>query len=153
MEIRKLHSDEYSAALALIWETFLRFEAPDYPPEGVQSFKSFIDDSKQITSLEFFGALEEEMMLGVLAVSGNRKDICCFFVQADRQRQGIGRKLWEYLLANSENRLFTVHSSPYAVPVYHKLGFVDTDTERVEDGIRYTPMKYTRKDKDKEETR
>ena len=133
MEIRKLHSDEYSAALALIWETFLRFEAPDYPPEGVQSFKSFIDDPKQVASLEIFGALEEEMMLGVLAVSGNRKDICCFFVQADRQRQGIGRKLWEYLLANSEN-----------VPIYHKLGFVDTDTERVEDGIRYTPMKYTR---------
>ena len=144
MEIRKLHSDEYSAALALIWETFLRFEAPDYPPEGVQSFKSFIDDPEQIASLEIFGALEEEMMLGVLAVSGNRKDICCFFVQADRQRQRIGRKLWEYLLANSENRLFTVHSSPYAVPIYHKLGFVDTDTERVEDGIRYTPMKYTR---------
>ena len=66
MEIRKLHSDEYSAALALIWETFLRFEAPDYPPEGVQSFKSFIDDPKQITSLEFFGALEEEMMLGCI---------------------------------------------------------------------------------------
>lgn len=37
-----------------------------------------------------------------------------------------------------------MHSSPYAVPVYHKLGFVDTGTEQVSDGIRYTPMKYTR---------
>lgn len=151
MEIRKLHSDEYSAALSLIWETFLHFEAPDYSLEGVQAFKSFIDDPKQIASLEFFGALEEGMLLGVLATSGNRKDICCFFVQTNYQRQGIGRKLWEYLLTNSENSLFTVHSSPYAVPIYHKLGFVDTDTERVEDGIRYTPMKYTRKDR--EETR
>ena len=38
MEIRKLHSDEYSAALSLIWETFLHFEAPDYSLEGVQAF-------------------------------------------------------------------------------------------------------------------
>ena len=77
--------------------------------------------------------------------------MCCLFVQSNYQRQGIGRKLWEYLLTNSENSLFTEHSSPYAVPIYHTLGFVDTDTERVEDGIRYTPMKYTRKDQ--EETR
>ncbi|MFR3657622.1 MAG: GNAT family N-acetyltransferase [Eisenbergiella sp.] len=31
-----------------------------------------------------------------------------------------------------------------AVPVYHKLGFVDTNTEQLTDGIRYTPMKYVR---------
>ena len=34
------------------------------------------------------------------------------------------------------------NSSPYAVPVYHKLGFVDTDTEQLSDGMRYTPMKF-----------
>ncbi|MFR3251420.1 MAG: GNAT family N-acetyltransferase [Eisenbergiella sp.] len=28
--------------------------------------------------------------------------------------------------------------------VYHKLGFVDTNTEQLTDGIRYTPMKYVR---------
>ena len=38
----------------------------------------------------------------------------------------------------------TVNSSPYAVPVYHKLGFVDTDVEQISDGMRYTPMKYER---------
>ena len=38
----------------------------------------------------------------------------------------------------------TVNSSPYAVPVYHKLGFVDTDVGQISDGMRYTPMKYER---------
>lgn len=28
--------------------------------------------------------------------------------------------------------------------IENKLGFTDTDRERVEDGIRYTPMKYER---------
>ena len=30
------------------------------------------------------------------------------------------------------------------VEFYHKLGFVDTNTEQLTDGIRYTPMKYVR---------
>ena len=144
MEIRKLTPDELPSALDLIWETFLQFEAPDYAAEGVQSFKAFLDDRSTIATLEFFGALDEGELLGVLAVNQGRRHICCFFVRAQQQKQGIGRKLWEYLLANSREECFTVHSSPYAVPVYHKLGFVDTGTEQVSVGIRYTPMKYTR---------
>ncbi|WP_334295796.1 GNAT family N-acetyltransferase [Clostridioides difficile] len=35
----------------------------------------------------------------------------------------------------------TVNSSPYAVEVYHKLGFKDTAVEQIVDGIRFTPMK------------
>ena len=58
--------------------------------------------------------------------------------------KGIGKQLWEYLKENSSNDEFTVNSSPFAVPVYHKLGFVDTNTEQLTDGIRYTPMKYMR---------
>ena len=71
-------------------------------------------------------------------------EICCFFVKAQNHRQGIGRKLWEYLCENSQSKIITVNSSPYAVPIYHKLGFVDLDIEQVSDGMRYTPMKYER---------
>ena len=34
----------------------------------------------------------------------------------------------------------TVNSSPYAVPVYHKLGFKDTGSEQMVNGLRFTPM-------------
>jgi len=33
----------------------------------------------------------------------------------------------------------TVNSSPYAVEVYHHLGFVDIDKEQTVNGIRFTP--------------
>ena len=59
-------------------------------------------------------------------------------------RQGIGRKLWECVLNHSNYPFYTVHSSPYAVPVYHKLGFIDMDSEQLADGMRFTPMKFER---------
>ncbi len=38
-EIRKIHSNEVMEALALALEVFLQFEAPDYKPEGIETFK------------------------------------------------------------------------------------------------------------------
>ncbi len=144
MEIRKIDHTGLAAAIDLIWTTFLQFEAPDYSDEGIQSFKDFIENEEIVNSLEFFGAYENEELKGVIATNENRKHICCFFVKAIYHRQGIGRKLWDYILNNSQNSLFTVNSSPYAVPVYHRLGFVDTDVEQLADGMRYTPMKFER---------
>ena len=142
MEIRKIKYAQIDSAVDLIWKTFLQFEAPDYSEEGVQSFRDFIRNKEIIQSLEFFGAYENEELRGVIATNENRKHICCFFVKAQYHRQGIGKKLWEYVLNNSQNLFFTVHSSPYAVPGYHKLGFVDMDSEQLADGIRSTPMKF-----------
>ena len=99
MEIRKIENKlEIQKALELIWETFLRFEAPDYSEEGIKSFKDFIDDEAMVNTLEFFGAYENGELRGVIATNENRKHICCFFVKAEFHRQGTGRKLWEYLL-------------------------------------------------------
>ncbi len=145
MEVRKISNSRIDYAVDLIWTTFLQFEAPDYSDEGVNSFKKFIEDENTIKKLEVFGAYEGDKLTGVIAVNENRSHICCFFVKAEYQRQGIGRMLWEYLLSSSRNLVFTVNSSPYAVPFYHKLGFVDIDVEQLTDGIRYTPMCFKRK--------
>lgn len=142
MEIKKVDDLQIGQALDLIWETFLQFEAPDYSAEGVQSFRAFIENKEILQTLEFWGAYDDGELKGVIAANENRKHICCFFVKAEYHRQGIGKKLWEFLLDNSQNEIITVNSSPYAVPVYHKLGFADTDTEQLTDGIRYTPMKF-----------
>ncbi len=52
--IRKINSNEVYEALALALEVFMQFEAPDYSPEGVSTFKrdvieneKFIDDCKR----------------------------------------------------------------------------------------------------------
>jgi len=41
----------------------------------------------------------------------------------------------------------TVNSSPYAVEAYRRLGFVNTDTEQLTNGIRYYSMTHTLKEK------
>lgn len=120
MEIKKVDDLQIGQALELIWETFLQFEAPDYSAEGVQSFRAFIENKEIVQTLEFWGAYDDGELKGVIAANENRKHICCFFVKAEYHRQGIGKKLWEFLLDNSQNEIITVNSSPYAVPVYHK---------------------------------
>ena len=55
-------------------------------------------------------------------------------------RKGIGRLLFEKACSDNISGTITVNSSPYAIEVYHNLGFADTDIEQVTDGLRYTPM-------------
>ena len=51
--IRKIQSNEVNEAMKLALEVFMQFEAPDYDPSGVETFKrdivenpSFINDAK-----------------------------------------------------------------------------------------------------------
>ena len=144
MEIRALSGPEIGDAVDLIWTTFLQFEAPEYSPEGVRAFQDFIENREILQTLEFWGAYDGRELKGVIAAHEGRTHICCFFVKAQYQGQGIGRELWEFLKENSSSPCITVNSSPYAVPIYRKLGFVDTDTEQLSDGMRYTPMRLVR---------
>ena len=144
MEIRKLTPDEYKMAATLIWKVFFEFVAPTYSPQGVDSFRKFITDPNTQSDLEFFGAFAGGQLVGAMAVQDSRRHICCFFVDSAFQRQGIGRQLWEYLKSHSNAGSITVNSSPFAVPVYHALGFTDIDKEQVTEGIRYTPMRFDR---------
>ena len=141
MEVKKIDDTQITNAIDLIWQTFLQFEAPDYSEEGVKSFQEFIENKEIVKTLEFWGAYDEERLKGVIATNENRKHICCFFVKAQYQRQGIGRKLWDFLRENSSSKTITVNSSPYAHEVYKHLGFIDTDKEQSIKGLRFYPMK------------
>lgn len=144
MKIRPLLPQEREQAISLIWNTFLEFEAPDYSTQGVETFHDFIFNERIFESIEFFGAFEDNDLNGVIASRNERRHICCFFVPAIYQRQGIGKSLWEHLRDASSASTITVNSSPFAVPIYHKLGFEDITTEQLTDGMRYTPMQFVR---------
>ena len=58
--------------------------------------------------------------------------------------QGIGRELFETILNKSTGEKITVNASPYSVEVYKKLGFVPESDEQIADGMRFTPMTYTK---------
>lgn len=128
--------------MRLVWSVFLEFEVPDYKEEGIDAFHKFLHSKEVVNGLELFGAYENGKMLGVTATRNEGDHITLLFVDGKHHRQGIGRKLFEVVVKNSTAEVITVNSSPYAIEIYHKLGFVDTDTEKIKEGIRFTPMKY-----------
>lgn len=144
MEIKCIPPSQLDAAIQLIWKTFLQFEAPEYSDEGVNSFYQFLKSPETVNTLEFWGAYDKGRLEGVIATNENRKHICCFFVDPEFHRRGIGTRLWEHLKHQSAQQTITVNSSPFAVPIYRRLGFVPTASEQLADGIRYTPMQYER---------
>ena len=50
-EIRRIRSSEVEEALALAWEVFLEFEAPDYRPEGTEAFRRDIVENEQFITM------------------------------------------------------------------------------------------------------
>lgn len=140
LEIRRILKAELKEALGLVWKTFLEFEAPDYTEEGIVEFKRTIKDESWIEARDFYGAYDNNKIVGVIATKDN-SHIALFFVDGKYHRQGIGRKLYNKAEALNNNGFFTVNSSPYAHQVYKHLGFIDTDTEQCINGLRFYPMK------------
>lgn len=123
----------------------MQFEAPDYSVEGVETFKrTAIYNNDFLDSLNMYGAYESETLLGVIATRNKGNHIALFFVDGKHHRQGIGKKLFKIVLENSTAKEITVNSSPYAVEVYHRLGFVDIALEENTNEIRYIPMAYSK---------
>lgn len=150
MEIIKLQKSDIKNALELIWLVFQEFEAPDYSEQGVTNFKDFISYDSIIKKVDeeeliFWGCSMYNNLTGVITIR-DISHICMLFVKKEYQRQGIAKKLFqtvvEYYKTDNRIRNITVNSSPYAVEVYHHLGFKDTNTEQTVDGIRFTSMEY-----------
>lgn len=149
-QIRSAYQDEWEAAMALAWKTFLQFEANEYTMEGVRNFEDFITDTTLhrmfiMGAYQMFVALDRDEIVGMITLR-NRSHISLLFVDEKYHRQGIGSALiahlCRYLLARTEVSKVTVNAAPYGVAFYHKLGFRDLRPEEKKDGITYTPMEY-----------
>ena len=86
-------------------------------------------------------------MVGVLAFR-DITHISLLFVKKSHHRRGIAKELLRIGIndiknANEDITQITVNSSPYAVNIYKKLGFLPIDKMKEKDGIKYTPMKMT----------
>jgi GNAT superfamily N-acetyltransferase len=146
--VRPAYREEWDDAMALAWRTFMRFEADDYTPEGVESFQDFITDTMLhrmfvIGAYQLFGAYQDGKMVGMISLR-NETHISLLFVDENYHRHGIGRRLIDYVseyVHNEEgHHMLTVNAAPYATGFYHRIGFVDTGTVQESDGITYTPM-------------
>lgn len=147
-QVRCAYREEWNEAMDLAWRTFLRFEAPDYKPEGVRSFRDFVTDERLrhlflTGSYQMFAAFVEDRMAGMITMRGEGH-ISLLFVEERYHRHGIGRALIgalaDYLKGEMGIAHMTVNASPYGVGFYHRLGFRDLGAEQELDGVRYTPM-------------
>ncbi|MCL1791228.1 MAG: GNAT family N-acetyltransferase [Peptococcaceae bacterium] len=139
--------------MALSWRVFLEFEAPGYSPEGIAEFKSYIDPAtilakRENKELDLWGAFDNgahgSTIVGLLAVR-QPLHIALLFVDKKHHGRGIARALLETVLADDlvvgGQHTLTVNSSPYAVPIYQRLGFAPTDREKTVNGLCFVPMK------------
>lgn len=153
-EIRKISGSEVTEALALALEVFMQFEAPDYKPEGVETFKRDIVQNDDFISqcqqgiCPIYAAFDKGKIIGIIGMRSSRTHINLAFVRKEYHRQGVATSIFRYLLADlikddPELKEITLNSSPYGKPFYLHIGFEPLGGEREEDGIRYTPMRYT----------
>ncbi|MEN6390146.1 MAG: GNAT family N-acetyltransferase [Syntrophomonas sp.] len=132
----------------LVWTVFKKYEAPDYPPEGVQTFKDFIEPDRLKQMAEdgnsIYCCFDDEKLVGVLAFRG-LSHISLLFVDEEYHRQGIAKTLLdkalkEIVARNSEIGEISVNSSPYAEGIYTRMGFTAQSSIQQQDGIRFIPM-------------
>lgn len=144
MDYRELGKVDRPAALDLVWRVFLQDLAPDYSQEGIDEFCNSIHDEAYLRLLRIYGAVEDGQIRGVIATRNNDTHIVLFFVDGDCRGQGIGRELFALVAGRNNISRMTVHASPYALPVYRRLGFQETAPQQEANGLRYTPMAYTK---------
>ena len=144
--IRKLRHEEVDKALSLVWKVFQEYEAPDYTEDGVEEFYKSIHDESYLSMLCLYGAFIREELVGIIATRSEGTHVALFFVDGKYHRQGIGKMLFQAARSANTTGKMTVNSSPYAVCVFHKLGFKDTDTEQVVNSLRFTPMVWNEKE-------
>ena len=93
--------------------------------------------------VKLWGAFDNDTPVGIIGL-GSPLRIALLSVDKRYHRQGIARKLFETALADKSRTdshdKITVNTSPYAVNIYRRLGFVPTDTEQTVNGLRFTPM-------------
>lgn len=145
--ITSTDEENIRAALALVRDVFWEFEAGEYSPEGVAEFCEYIEydniyAAMQANRFVMWGCWMDRRLVGILAVRPPHH-ITLWFVEGSYQGRGIGRALMQEATAFFSvigSTQVSVHSSPYAVPIYQSLGFAATGPEVTENGIRYTPM-------------
>jgi GNAT superfamily N-acetyltransferase len=148
LSIRPMQPGEETQVCELVTRVFDATVAPDFVPEGIQEFLSFVQpDALQKRSrtgyMTLVATLGDEMV-GVIQMKSYHH-VSLYFVDQAHMREGIGKALWRRALAicrreRPDLTQITVNSSLYAVPIYEKLGFRQTKPEQVVNGIRFVPM-------------
>jgi ribosomal protein S18 acetylase RimI-like enzyme len=144
-----MQAGEEDPVSRLALRSFDEYVGPGYAEEGIREIHEIFSASaireRQGERHFILVAEADGAIVGMIEVRDNRH-ISMLFVDPDFLRRGIGRELLRRGIERARagsgaGAEFTVHSSPYAVPVYRRLGFVATGEEQTVNGIRFVPMR------------
>ena len=147
IKIRQLLNNEKDKAVLFAKKVYIECKDESYSEQGIETFCNFVDNKEITKSFKFYGAFEDNVLKGLIATDRRKRHINLFFVDKVSQAKGIGKKLMSIVIDDNENSFITVNSSRYAVPIYKKIGFIKTEEEKEQDGLKFTPMKLILKDK------
>ncbi|HWQ61474.1 MAG TPA: GNAT family N-acetyltransferase [Negativicutes bacterium] len=146
--IREVAADEVTLASDLVRTVFANYVAPGYSAEGVATFLAYVEPAAILQRLAgqsfMLVALVRKRIVGVIEVRDG-SHICLLFVDEAFHKQGIAKRLVKAALVRAKllqcgPEKLTVHSSPYAVPVYERMNFCRSGPEEEKDGIRFVKM-------------
>lgn len=144
---REMQQGEEQAVCDLVKGVFDEYVAPDYGQDGIDEFFRFANVSAMRERMKSGGlvlvAQRGDELLGVIEFSPPNI-IAMLFVTV--RRKGVATALLKHAVEkikteNPELKQLIVHSSPYALPIYEKMGFKVTGKKITENGIIYIPMK------------
>jgi GNAT superfamily N-acetyltransferase len=148
MHIERISAADIESAHRLIRTVYDEFVAPSYPPLGNETFYRFIETAAIKSRLErgnlFLVAREDGEIVGALEMR-DIHHLALFYVKKEHQGKGLGSLLLGMALDDIKTRhpshaIISVNSSPYAVGIYERLGFVKQSEMQERDGISFVPM-------------
>ena len=146
IEIRQLLNNKKDEALLFAKKVYIDCKDESYSEQGIETFCNFVNNKEITKSFKVYGAFEDNVLKGIIATDRRKRHISLFFVDKVSQAKGIGKKLMSFIIDDNENSFITVNSSRYAVSIYEKIGFIKTEEEKEQDGLKFTPMKLILKD-------
>jgi len=144
MEFLKLPKERNSECLDLVWRVFSELETPFFEPQASAEYKRIIEETREKNNIVFYGALENNRVVGVLGMRENNH-IGYFYIDKEYHRQGIGKRLFKLMKGDYERKVFTVNAMPTGVNAYSALGFEQMGDLENRGGVVTTPMRYREK--------
>jgi GNAT superfamily N-acetyltransferase len=148
LTFREIKTGEEAKVSQLVMDSFSEFVASDYSEGGVNEFSKYVSPilmQKRLGNNHFvIAALDEGSFAGIIEVR-NYYHISLLFVKKGYHNRGIAKKLLGMAITkcrehDANTELIEVNSSPFAVGIYEKMGFMKVSNEQLKNGIRFTPM-------------
>ena len=144
---RAINPGEESEVCRLVMTSFDEFIAPDYSQEGIDEFSKYSQPNQLLSRSQsnhfFLVAIANEKIIGMIEIR-DHNHISMLFVGKSFHRRGVGAELVRRSTEicrqeDKDLKEVSVYSSPYAVPIYEKMGFQQTESEQIKNGIRFVP--------------